>query len=139
MTTLSIQSDISLTQANHLIAQGIQIATQQGLNLSIAVVDRSGHLLAFARMDNASLVTIDVAIGKARTAAYLKAPSKLFEDFVNNGAPAMLATPNILPLQGGIPLLIENKVIGAVGVSGASSDVDNHTAETLANLFQTEQ
>ncbi len=96
-----MEKQISLLKAQMLTIYGVDRAKQQKLELSIAVVDASGQLISFVRMDGAALVTIEVAIGKAKTAAYLKAPSKVFEDKVNAGESAMLSVPNILPLQGG--------------------------------------
>ncbi len=127
--------EISLAAARELLNKGLEIAQAKNLNISLAVSDRSGALLAFIRMDNASLVTIDVAIQKARTAAFLKAPSQLFENFINNGQPAMATTPGILPLQGGVPIIINNEMIGAVGVSGSSGENDNAMAVELAEYW----
>ncbi|MCX8995544.1 heme-binding protein [Rhizobiaceae bacterium BDR2-2] len=128
-------AELTLTAAQALIAHGQGIASARGMALSLAVVDRSGHLLAFARMDGAALVTIDVAIGKARTAAFLKAPSKLFEDMINGGTPSMATTPGLLPLQGGMPVLVDGAVAGAVGVSGSSGDGDQAVAAELAGAL----
>jgi glc operon protein GlcG len=126
------KSVLSLKGAKSYIHAAQKIATKKDLSLSIAVVDSSGNLLAFSRMDNASLVTIDVAIQKAKTAALLKAPSKLFEDKINSGEISMLSVPNITPLQGGIPIFYKGELCGAVGISGASGDIDNSVAlETI--------
>lgn len=127
--------DLTLAAAQELTSYGLQLAQERKLNLSIAVTDRSGTLLAFARMDNASIVTVEVAIGKAKTAAYLKAPSKLFEDFINSGKPSMASTPNILPLQGGVPVTYQEEVIGAVGVSGATGESDSEIATLIAGYL----
>ncbi|WP_455647908.1 GlcG/HbpS family heme-binding protein [Lonepinella koalarum] len=128
-------ADISLAQAQKLVQFGIEQAQAQSVNVVIAIVDRSGHLLHLSRMDEAGLVSIDVAIGKARTAAYIKAPSKKFEDFISNGSNSILATPNILPLQGGIPLVIDGQIVGAVGVSGAAGETDNAIAQAIADTL----
>ncbi len=130
-----VAHDLSLFAAQKLLAQGLAIAAERDTRLSIAIVDRAGNLLAFARMDGASLVTTDVAQGKARTAAFLKAPSKLFEDMINSGAPSMATVPGLLPLQGGIPVMAGNEVIGAVGVSGSSGDNDQAVATQIAASF----
>lgn len=124
--------EITLASALALTDFGFDLAEQRGLRVSIAVTDRSGGLVGFLRMDGAPLVTIEVAIGKARSAAYLQAPTKLFEDFINAGLPSMTTTPGILPLQGGVPILYNNEIIGAVGVSGASGEVDNELARSIA-------
>jgi glc operon protein GlcG len=110
-------------------------ATRRGLNLSIAVVDAAGHLLAFQRMDNARLITIDVAIGKARTAAHLRSPSKVLEETINGGRAALLAIEGIMPLQGAVPIIVEGVVVGAIGASGASSADDELVANAGAEIL----
>nr|ART89588.1 hypothetical protein [uncultured bacterium] len=127
--------EISLASAQRLLANGLEIAGQREMRLAIAVVDSAGNLLAFVRMDGASIVTIDVAVGKARTAAFLKAPSKVFEDMINSGQPSMATTPGLLPLQGGIPVVFDGEVIGAVGVSGSSGENDQTVATRIAESF----
>ncbi len=90
---------------------------------AIAVVDDGGHLIAVERWDNTFAASATISVGKARTAALFRKPTKLFEDVVNKGRTAMTALPDSLftPLQGGVPIEIEGKVVGAVGVSGAAS------------------
>ncbi|WP_313581777.1 heme-binding protein [Chishuiella sp.] len=125
--------ELTLVATQQIIQKGIEIALEKKLNLAIAVTDKSGLLINFVRMDSASLVTIDVAIKKAKSAAYINAPSKLFEDFVNEGLTSMLSTPNILPLQGGMPIYYEDNLIGAIGISGSDGDTDQLIADILAN------
>lgn len=127
--------DLTLQAAQKLTNYGLKLAEERKLNIAIAVTDRSGSLLAFVRMDNASMVTVEVATGKAKSAAYLKSPSKNFEDYINSGKPSMATTPGILPLQGGVPITYDGEVIGAVGVSGASGDVDNEIATLIAKYL----
>ncbi len=138
MNTVNIKtvSELTLHAAQKILAEGVKLANGKQLNISIAITDRSGYLLAFFRMDNAALVTIDVAIQKAKTAALLNAPSKVFEDFVNNGQPSMTTTPGILPLQGRIPITYKDEIIGAVGVSGSDGDTDNTIATILSKLIK---
>ncbi|MCP8897438.1 heme-binding protein [Shinella daejeonensis] len=129
--------DLSLAAAQKLLANGLDHAGENGMRLAIAVVDRAGNLLAFARMDGAAIVTSEVAIGKARTAAFLKAPSKLFEDMINSDLPSMATTPGLLPLQGGMPVTLDGEVIGAIGVSGSSGKNDQAAAALIADGFST--
>ncbi len=127
--------ELSLSAAQKLLAKGLDHAASREMRLAISVVDRAGNLMAFARMDGASIVTVDVAMGKARTAAFLKAPSKLFEDMINSGKPSMATTPGLLPLQGGMPVVSEGEVVGAVGVSGSSGESDQAVATLIAESF----
>lgn len=133
---IKIVSDLTLSGAKKLIDFGLLQATDRKLNLAIAVTDRSGNLLAFVRMDKAAFVTTDVAIGKARSAAYLKAPSKVFENLVNSGLPSMVTTPGILPLQGGVSVIYNGEVIGGIGVSGSSGSSGNEIASLIVGALK---
>ena len=92
---------------------------------SIAVVDEGGNLLALERLDQTFAASANIAVGKARTAALFKKPTKVFEDVIKSGRTSMVAVggdlQNFTPLQGGIPLEWEGMVVGAIGVSGAAS------------------
>lgn len=92
---------------------------------SITVVDDGGNLLALERLDQTFAASANIAIGKARTAALFKKPTKVFEDVIKGGRTSMVTLggdlQNFTPLQGGIPLEWEGKVVGAIGVSGAAS------------------
>lgn len=88
---------------------------------AIAVVDDGGHLLAFARLDGTFVGSPGISIGKARTAALFRKPTSEFEELINKGRFTMTALQDFTPLQGGVPIVHEGRVIGAVGVSGASS------------------
>lgn len=107
-------------------------ATRRGLKLSIAVVDAAGHLLAFRRMDDARLISIDVSVGKARTAAYLRSPSKTLEDMINGGRAALVGIEGITPVQGAVPIIVGGVVVGAIGASGASAADDELAAKAGA-------
>ncbi len=89
----------------------------------IAVVDDGGNLMALERLDGTFAAGSMISIGKARTAALFKRPTKAFEEIIKNGRTAMVALPDSLftPLQGGVPILLDGQIIGAVGVSGAAS------------------
>jgi uncharacterized protein GlcG (DUF336 family)/mannose-6-phosphate isomerase-like protein (cupin superfamily) len=89
----------------------------------IAVVDDGGNLMALERLDGTFAAGATISIGKARTAALFKQPTKFFEDAIRNGRTAMTALPDSLftPLQGGVPIVMDGQVVGGVGVSGSSS------------------
>ncbi len=95
--------------------------------VAISIVDDGGFLLGFARMDGASAITAEVSLGKARTSAMTKRPSKFFEDRIKE-RPAFAGFPGIL-LQGGMPVMHENDCVGAIGVSGVQSHEDELVAQ----------
>lgn len=111
---------------------------------SIAVVDEGGNLLALERLDGSFAASANIAIGKARTAALFKKSTKAFEDVIRNGRTSMVTLggdlQNFTPLQGGIPLSWEGKVVGAIGVSGAASaQQDEDLAIVGANSLESMQ
>jgi glc operon protein GlcG len=107
----------------------------------IAVVDDGGNLMALERMDGTFAAGANISIGKARTAALFKRPTKVFEDTIKSGRTALIALPDALftPLQGGIPIVIDGQIVGAVGVSGAASaQQDEEIAIAGANVVSGE-
>lgn len=119
---------ITLEAAKVMAAAGEAEARANGWNVAIAVVDASGGLLLFHKLDETQPGSIAVAQGKARTAALFKRPTKVLEDAVAAGKTTMMSIDGILPLQGGVPVVFEGKVIGAVGVSGVTSAQDEQVA-----------
>jgi len=88
---------------------------------AIAVVDAGGHLLYFVRRAGTFLGSPDISIGKARTAAEFKKPTRDFEEIIAKGRFAMTSLPNFTPLQGGVPVVVDGQIVGAIGVSGAKT------------------
>jgi len=106
----------------------------------IAVVDDGGNLMALARMDGTFAAGANISIGKARTAALFKKPTKFFEDIIKNGRTSMVALNDFTPLQGGVPIIVGGQLVGAVGVSGAATAAqDEELATAGANAFNTSQ
>src|SRR6185436_377901 len=106
----------------------------------IAVVDDGGNLMALERLDGTIAAGANISIGKARTAALFKRPTKVFEDTIKNGRTALVALPDAFftPLQGGIPITIDGQIVGGVGVSGAASaQQDEEMAIAGATTFTT--
>jgi uncharacterized protein GlcG (DUF336 family) len=95
--------------------------------VAISIVDDGGFLIGFERMDGASPVTAEVSLGKARTAALTRRPSKAFEDRVKE-RPAFVTFPAGILIQGGVPIMHENECVGAIGVSGVQSHEDEQIA-----------
>src|ERR1041384_1997287 len=112
---------LTMDGAKKVAEAAIAFAKSNGASPSIAIVDEGGHLLYFVRMDGSFAAGANVSVGKARTSATFKKPTKDFEDIINKGRFTMTALPDFTPLQGGVPLMHEGHVIGAIGVSGAKS------------------
>ena len=112
---------LTLDGARQVIAAAVAEAKRNHAGGAIAVVDDGGNLVALERLDGTFAASANISIGKARTAAMFKLPTKRFEDIIKNGRTAMVALPDFTPLQGGIPIIVDGQVIGGVGVSGAAS------------------
>jgi len=112
---------LTLEGAKKVGEAAAKFAKDNGAGPSIAVVDDGGYLLYFVRPEESFAAGANVSIGKARTSAIFKKPTKDFEDTINKGRFTMTALPDFTPLQGGVPIMHEGQVIGAVGVSGAKS------------------
>ena len=123
---------ITLDGAKAILAAAEAEAAKNKWTVAIAVVDESGNLIAFHKLDDTQMGSIDIAIGKARTAARMKRPTKALEDAVAGGRTVMLAVEGITPLEGGVPVLLDGRVIGAVGVSGVTSQQDAQVAQAGA-------
>src|SRR6516164_8016217 len=119
---------LTLGLAKRLVAAAEAEAKKRGATVVITVVDDGGQLILLERLDDTQVASVEVAIGKARTAAIFRRPSKVFEDQVKDGRVAALALPGATPLQGGIPIVVEGKVIGAIGASGNSPQEDEEIA-----------
>ncbi len=119
---------LTLGMAKKLVAAAETEAKKRGATVVIAVVDDGGQLILLERLDDTQVASVEVAIGKARTAAIFRRPSRVFEDQVKNGRVAALALPGATPLQGGIPVTVDGKVIGAIGASGNSPQEDEEIA-----------
>ena len=119
---------LSLEAAQKVIAGAVAEAKANNWLVNIAVVDESGNLLNFVRMDGALVGSIDVSIGKARTAALYRRSTKIFEEMAKT-RPAIVTLPNGVLLQGGVPIVVNGQTVGAVGVSGVTSQQDEQIAE----------
>ena len=120
--------EITLDLAKKIAAAAIAEAGKNSWNVAVAIVDDGGHLVYFERLDETQFGSVDIAIGKARTAAAFKRPTKALEDAINSGQNAILSFPNTLPREGGLPILSGGKVIGGIGVSGGKSSEDAQVA-----------
>ena len=124
---------LTLDAAKKIAAAAEAEAKRRGEMVVIAVVDDGGYLLVLERLDDTQVASVDVGIAKARTAAIFRRPSKVFEDQVKNGRVAALALPGAVALQGGVPIIVDGKVVGAIGVSGNSPQEDEDIAKVGAD------
>jgi glc operon protein GlcG len=125
---------LTSTDVKKLLAACEAEAAKNNWAVAIAVVDDGGFLLGFTRMDGAPTISGEVSVGKARTSAMTKRPSKFFEDRVKE-RPAFVNFPAGILIQGGVPVMHENECVGAIGVSGVQSHEDEQVAQAGANAL----
>jgi gluconolactonase len=132
LAELPVKAVLTLNAAKRIAAAAEAEAARRHLTAVVVVCDDGGHLLVLHRTDRTQVASVEVGIGKARTAAIFRRPSKDFEDQVREGRIAALALPGATPLQGGIPIRYQGEVIGAIGVSGESPQEDEDVAKAGA-------
>jgi len=123
---------LTLEAAKTIAAAAEAEAVKRGATVVIVVVDDGGHVVLLERLNDTQVASVDVGIGKARTAAIFRRPSKDFEDQIRTGRVAALALPGATPLQGGVPLIVDGQVVGAIGVSGNTPQEDEDIAKAGA-------
>jgi glc operon protein GlcG len=128
---------ITLDQAKRAMAAAELEAAKNSLQVAITILDSGGNWVMFHRFDNAQLSATAVSEGKARTALEFKRPSKALDDAIAAGGAGMrlLALKNITPIEGGQPVIVDGKIIGAIGVSGALSSQDAQIAKAGADAL----
>jgi uncharacterized protein GlcG (DUF336 family) len=126
---------ISVETARKVAKAALAESKKNGWFVSVAIVDTAGDLVYFERMDNAMSASAVVSQEKARTAARFKRPTKAFEDVLAGGRQAILGLPGVTPVEGGIPLIIDGKIVGAVGVNGGTSPQDSQCAQVGADTL----
>jgi len=132
-----VKHSLTLDGAKAVGETAMKYAEENGAGPSIAVVDDGGHLLYFTRPETSFAAGANVSIGKARTSAIFKKPTSFFEDTINRGRLTMTALPDFTPLQGGVPIIHDGQVIGAIGCSGAkSAQQDEEVAKAGAAVFE---
>jgi glc operon protein GlcG len=112
---------LTLAGAKAVATAAAAEARKGGAGGSIAIVDDGGHLLYLERLDGTFAAASNISIGKARSAADFRRDTRSFEDAIKNGRTSLIANPELLPLQGGVPIVIDGQVVGAIGVAGANS------------------
>ncbi len=100
------------------------------------MVDTHGFLVYFERMDNTQTASMDIAVGKARAAATYRRPTRVFMDVINKGSPATATLGGIYASPGGLPIMVDGKVTGGVGVSGVTGDQDEQCAKAGLGMMK---
>jgi len=126
---------INLENAKKAVALALAEARKNNWAMAAAIVDGAGNLVYFEKMDNTQIGSVNVAIEKARSAALFKRPTKAFEDALASGAGGLrvLGVHCAVPVEGGIPLLIDGNIVGAIGISGETSQQDGQCAKAATD------
>ena len=120
----------AINAAGAEVAAGALTECQKnGWNVAVAIVDNHGFLVYFERMDNTQTASMDIAVGKARAAATFRRPTRVFMEAINKGSPATATLPGVFASPGGLPIMVDGKVTGGVGVSGATGDQDEQCSK----------
>ncbi len=128
---------LTLEAARQIAAAAEKHARENEWNVCIAIVDDGGHLIYFQRMDGTQYGSVLVSQRKAQTAIGFKRASKVFEEGVAGGRNALIALPGAVPLEGGLPLVVEGQMVGAIGVSGVTAQQDGMIAQAGAAALPT--
>jgi len=126
---------ISIEAARRAAVAALVEGKKNGWTVAAAVVDGGGALVYFERIDGTQSGSSEVAVAKARSAAAFKRPTKAFEEALAGGRQALLSLPGAIALEGGIPLILDGKIVGAIGVSGATSPQDGVCAQAGVNAI----
>jgi len=125
---MKTRGELTLADCERVMAAALAEARRNRWNVAIAIVDDGGHLLHLSRMDGATPANAAISVEKSRTAAMSRMTSGVWQERIKT-RPEMLKMPGILPVQGGVPILVEGACVGGVGVSG----VQSHEDEQIAN------
>jgi glc operon protein GlcG len=129
---------ISVEDAKKAAAPALAEARKNNWTVAVAIVDPSGNLVYYEKMDNTQLGSANISVDKARSAALFKRPTKAFQDALAAGGEGLriLRLQGAIPVEGGFPLVSDGKIVGGIGVSGATSAQDAQCAKAGADLFK---
>jgi uncharacterized protein GlcG (DUF336 family) len=127
--------NIGLDAARKLSEAALADARKNGWHMAVAIVDTHGTLVFFERMDAVQYGSIHVAQEKAKSAAEFRRPTKVFEDAVKGQALNLIGLPGAVPVEGGVPIVMNGRIVGAIGVSGGSVEQDHEVAEAGVAAF----
>lgn len=120
---------INVAGAKKIAAGVVAECQKNGWNVAVAVVDNHGFLVYFERMDNTQTASMEIAVGKAKAAATYRRPTRVFADVINKGGVATATLPGVFASPGGLPIMVDGKVTGGVGVSGVTGDQDEQCSK----------
>jgi glc operon protein GlcG len=132
---LKMQPRLTLAGAKAALQAAEQTALRNAWPVCIAVCDAAGSLLAFSRLDGAPIGSIDVVLAKSRTAGIFGMPTKTFQGMIDGGRPSLLNVPGACSAEGGVPIIIDGVIVGAVAASGVSSEDDAAVAQAGVNAI----
>jgi uncharacterized protein GlcG (DUF336 family) len=133
---LAIKKALTLEIAKKIAAAAEKTAVANNFHMFILIMDDGGNLMYLERMDDAQLGSFEVALEKARSAVYFKRPTKAFEQALHDqGYTPVLKVPGAMPVEGGIPLVVDGQLVGAIGVSGGNPQQDGIVSQAGADAF----
>jgi glc operon protein GlcG len=135
MPKLATRTVLTLDAAKEIMAAAEAEAGKNSWAVSIAILDEGARLIMLQRMDGAPPASVDVCQAKGRSAALFKRPTKAFSDAVTGGRVAIMALPGAIPVEGGLPLMSGGQCVGAIGVSGVTSEQDAQIGAAGAALL----
>lgn len=127
---------VTLEQAKRIAAAALAEAGRRQWRVAVAIVDTHGFLKYYEMLDDTQTASAAIAVEKARTAAMFRRPSKAFEDGIAGGRAAILGLPGVTPIDGGLPIVIDGRIVGAIGVSGVNSNQDAEVAQAGLNALK---
>ena len=128
-------ASITLDQAKKIATLSVAEAAKNNWKMAIAIVDVAGDLVYFEKMDGTQVASVSIAQDKARSAVRFKRPTKAMQDVLAQGGAGVrfLALQGAVPVEGGLPIVMDGKIVGAIGASGGASDQDGLTAKAGAD------
>ena len=126
---------LTLEDGRRVAAAVQEHARSNGLRVVVAVMDEGGHAILLERMDGTQTASVEIALAKARSAAAFRRPTREMAEWVAGGNVGLMALPGLVPVEGGLPLLVDGAVVGAVGVSGATARQDGEAAQAGVSVL----
>lgn len=137
LSTLPTKRVLTLEVARALGERALEVATNKGINyMVISVVDDGGRLIVLMRQDAAEPAAVDIGIAKAHTSAITKKPTKWWMDMLHSGVHSFLSMPNVTPVDGAHPIVVDGQVVGAISAAGGTFEIDNEVCLGALAIFK---